>query len=288
MKKICIIIAPVICAIVFIGCKTTTQEVQQHSDLNSQSAYERILKNNTIRVGYISYPPSLIKDPNSGQLSGIFYDVLEEIGKNMDLKIDFIEEVTWGTMIQEVNSGKVDIICTGIWPSSARGKLADFTNPIYFSPIRAYVKTGNTNFDGDLSKINSEKVKISVIDGEMTSIIANYDFPKAQLVSLTQSSDVPQVLLNVASGKAEVTFVEPIIANQYLQKNPNTIREVANVKPLRVFPNVMMVGKGEGKLLSTLNTSIEELANNGYIEKIVNKYETFPNSFYRKGISYIK
>jgi ABC-type amino acid transport substrate-binding protein len=271
--------------LLLIACNGNPISTQKNE--SKQTVYEKILESKTIHVGYISYPPSLIKDPNSDKYSGIFYEVLTEMGRNLDLKIDFVEEVTWGNMIEEVNTGKVDLVCTGIWPNSSRGKLADFTNPIYYSPVKAYVKEGNTNFDGDLSKINSEKVKISVIDGEMTSIIAKYDFPLAKLSGLTQSSDVSQVLLDVASNKAEITFVEPFVANAYMDKNKNTIREVANVNPLRVFPNVMMVAKGEEKFLSMLNISIDELANNGFTEKAIKKYELYPNSFYRRQIPYI-
>jgi ABC-type amino acid transport substrate-binding protein len=267
------------------GCRNESQGTVA-STSGSQSAYNKVLASKTIRVGYISYPPSFIKDPNNGNLSGIMHDVLVEAGKSLELKVEFVEEVGWGTMIEAVQSGKVDLVCTGLWPTSTRGKKADFTNPIYFSPVKAYVKSGNINFDGKLESINAEKVKISVIDGEMTSIIAKFDFPKAQVVSLTQSSDLSQVLLDVVSGKAEVTFVEPVVANDFLKSNPNSIREVQNVKALRVFPNVMMVAKGESNLLSMLNIAIDELANTGIIDKTINQYEKYPNSFYRRQVLY--
>lgn len=257
-----------------------------NSQNGNQPAYARLIEDKTLRVGYISYPPSFIKDANSGKYSGIFYDVLQKVGENMEIKVDYVEEVSWGSMVEAVNSGRVDLVCTGIWPTSTRGKLADFTNPIYFSPVKAYVKAGNNNFDGKLDAINTEKVKISAIDGEMTSIIARFDFPKAKLVSLSQSSDVSQVLLDVVSGKADITFVEPVIANEFLANNPNTIKEVQNVAPLRVFPNVLMVAKGESKLLSALNVAIEELANNGFVDKAINKYEKYPNSFFKRQLPY--
>jgi ABC-type amino acid transport substrate-binding protein len=251
-----------------------------------QTVFDGIIKNKTIRVGYISYPPSFIKDPNSGALTGIMHDVLVEAGKSMELKIDFVEEVAWGTMIEAVQSGKVDLVCTGLWPNSTRGKFADFTAPIYYSPIRAYVKAGNNKFDGNINSVNSKNIRIATIDGEMTSIIAKFDFPNAQTEALTQNSDVSQVLLNVATGKADITFVEPVIANEYLSNNPGSIQEVRNIEPLRVFPNVMMIPKGDVRFQSMLNTSFEELSNNGIIDKIISKYEKFPGSFFRRQLPY--
>lgn len=252
----------------------------------TEDTYARVLGQNRIRVGYISYPPSFIKDPNTGQMSGIFYEVLQEAGKNLDLKIDYTEEVGWGTMIEAVRSGRVDLICTGIWPTSARGKSADFTTALYYSTVRAYTAASNARFDGKLAAMNDQNVKIAVIDGEMSSIIAKNDFFNAQAKSLPQSTDISQVLLEVSTNKADLTFVEPAVAFEFMEHNPGKIKEVPNVKPLRVFPNVMMVGKGEVRFLSTMNIAIQELINNGFVDKVVQKYEKSPGSFQRVALPY--
>ena len=264
-----------------VGCQPPN-----NSQKPTQPAFDKVINTKTIRVGYISYPPSLIKDPNSGKITGIFHDVLAEVGRRADLKVEFVEEVTWGTMIEAVNSGRVDLICTGLWPNSTRAKFADFTDTVYFSPIKAYVKAGNKTFDGDLAKVNDPATKIATIDGEMTSIIAKTDFPKATAHSLPQSTDVSQVLLEVAGGKAALTFVEPAIARDFHEKNPDAIREVASVPPIRVFPNVMMVAKGETKLVSLLNTALNELANTGFIDKAIDQYEKTPGLFLRRPLPY--
>jgi len=277
MKSLKILTVIVISAILFYACNN-----QKANKSENKSVYDKVLETKTIRVGYISYPPGLSKDPNTGKLSGIMYDVLMETGKNLELKIDFVEEVGWGTMIEAVQSGKVDLVCTGLWPSSTRGKFVDFTNPIYFSPIKAYVKAGNNKFDGNIKAANSKDIKIATIDGEMTSIITKFDFPEAATEALPQNSDVSQVLLNVEQGKADITFVEPYIANEYLKNNPGSIQEVANIEPLRVFPNVMMLPKGDVKFQSMLNTAIEELANNGFVDKVIAQYEKYPNSLLRR------
>jgi ABC-type amino acid transport substrate-binding protein len=249
-------------------------------------AYEHALQTKTLRVAYISYPPSFIRDANTGQYSGIMHDVLREMAKRMDLKVDYSEETAWGTMIEAVNTGRVDLVCTGLWPNATRGKLVDFTEPVYFSPIKAYVKAGNTTFDGNLNAINAKGVKIATIDGEMTSIISAADFPQATMASHPQTTDIAQMLLEIGTGKADVTFVEPAVAAGFLEKNQGMVEEVRNIPPIRVFPNVIMVSKDEPKLLSTLNIAISEVANTGVIDPIVAKYETVPGLFMRRQLPY--
>jgi ABC-type amino acid transport substrate-binding protein len=253
---------------------------RQSTGSNDSIVYDRVIKTKILRVAYISYPPSFIKDANSGQYGGIFHEVLSEMARRMDIKTEYVEETAWGTMIEAVNSGRVDLVCTGLWPNAGRGKLVDFTDPVYFSPIKAYVKSGNRAFDGNLMAIHSKNVRIAAIDGEMTSVIAATDYPDATVDQLPQTTDVAQVLLEVATSKADITFVEPAVAFGFLKANPGLVQEVINVPPLRVFPNVMMIAKGESKLMTTLNTAMAELANTGIIDRIIDKYEKPPGAFF--------
>jgi len=69
---------------------------------------------------------------------------------------------------------------------------------------------------------------------------------------------------------------------EYIAKNPGKIKEVQGVSPVRVFPNTIMVDKGEIELLSTLNIAIEELVGNGFVDKVVKKYEKYPDTLQRR------
>jgi len=269
----------VMLALLLVSCNDKSQNPLSSK---SQTAYDRVLQTKTIRVAYISYPPSFIKDAKTGANSGIFHEVLKEMADRMELKVEYVEETAWGTMIESVRSGRVDLVCTGIWPNATRGKLVDFTDPVYFSPIKAYVRAGDARFDGNPASINTPKVRIATIDGEMSSIIAKTDFATAQTHALPQTTEIAQLLLEVSTGKADVTFVEPAVAEAFAASNPNMIQQVKNIDAVRVFPNVMMVAKGETNLLSMLNIAMSELANTGVVDKIVTKYEIRPGVFLRR------
>lgn len=266
--------------VVLTGCQQEPRKPAQ------EDAFSRVIRTGQIRVGYISYPPSFIKDPNTGTYSGIFHEVLLRTAENLGLRIEYVEELGWGTMIEAVSSGRVDLVCTGIWPTAARGRGAEFTVPIYFSAVRAYARADDRRFDRNLSLANRPGIKIATIDGEMTSIIARSDYPLAKSSSLPQETDVSQVLLEVVTKKADLTFVEAAVAQAFIANNPGSVRPVGDVPPVRVFPNVMMVGKGEFRLLSLINVAIDELANNGIVDQIITKYEKFPGSFERRQLAY--
>lgn len=272
--------------VVAVSLLATACADRPSGDTTSRSVYDRVLATKSLRVAYISYPPSFVKDSRTGDYSGVMHDALREIAGRMELQVEFVEETAWGTMIEAVRSGRVDLVCTGLWPNATRGKFVDFSDPVYFSPVRAYVRAGNTQFDGNLEAINSPQVRIATIDGEMTSIIAKADFPRATAQAYPQSTDIAQMLLEVGTGKADVTFVEPVVASGFLKQNPGSIQEVKNISPLRVFPNVLMVAKGELNLLNMLNTALAEAANTGEIDRIVAKYEDAPGLLLRRALPY--
>lgn len=248
---------------------------------DQETAYSRILASKAIRCSFIPYPPAVILDPNSEELSGIFVDAIEKAAANMGLKVEWIEEVGWGTMIEGLEARRYDLVVTAVWPNATRGMRADFSIPLYYSGVGVYVRIDDDRFDGNIGAINNAGVRISTMDGEINELIARSQFPRAQLVSIPQLTDFQQILFNVAQGKADVTFVENYVANQFLETNPGTLKNIAAAKPIRVTPNAYIVRKGESLFLSSLNTALEELINTGVVDELINKYEKYPNSFYR-------
>ena len=237
---------------------------------------ERVLSSNTIRAAYLVRPPNIIKDPNTGKLSGIFVDVLEEMGRRAGLRIEWVEEVTWATMMEGLESSRYDIVGTGIWRNATRGRAADFTLPLFYSGVGAFVRADDHRFDDHLDQLNEGGVRIATIDGEMAEIIAHSDFPAARAVALTQVSDTSQLLLEVQSGKADATFIAAQIGARYMEKNPGALRNIATTAPLRVFPESMVIRPGESDFKAMLDSAITELVNSHFVEATIRKYDSHP------------
>jgi polar amino acid transport system substrate-binding protein len=189
-------------------------------------------------------------------------------------------------MIEGLQTNRYDVVVSGIWPNSSRARIVDFSRPFYYSAIGVYVRKDDDRFTGNLKEINSDRWKIATIDGEMSDIIARTQFPKAKRDSLPQLSDVSQLLLDVASRKADVTFVEPYFGYQYLKNNPNTVKNVAAEHPIRIFGNTVMFRRGQFEFKAMLDTAIEELVNTGIVDTLLDRYEPQPGLFYRNAFPY--
>lgn len=253
------------------------------SGSNRNTSSGEVFADKTIRVGYISYPPGFIVDPNTKEKSGIFNEVLTEVARRNNLTVDYKEEVTWATMIESLKTNRVDLIANPVWATKERKENADFSTPVYFSPIGIYVRSDDSRFDSDISKLNDPSVRIAAVDGEINFTIGKQDFPKAQVAPLPNNIDVAQLFLEIQTKKKDVTFAEPLFAFDYMKKNPGKIKNIAEQSPIRNYPNSFMFKKGAQKTQTFLNAEIDKLIKDGTVDRIVAKYEPFSGAVIRVG-----
>lgn len=259
------------------------------SAVKTESLYDKVMSAGTIRCGYVIYNPGCLKDPNSGKLSGIGIETIEQVAKNLGLKVEWTEEVGWGTMLEGLQTNRYDMIATPIWTNSNRARLVDFSEPLYYSPINVWVKAGDKRFtEQNLNSLNAPKFVIATVDGETAEVIANEDFPLAKKLSLPQLSGVEQVLLNVSTGKADASFEEPAVAKAFLEHNKGSIEAVKMDKPIRVFPNCWMFKRGQMEFKDMIDTALAQLINSGAVEKTIAKYEKHKGTLYRTALPYQK
>lgn len=149
------------------------------SSVTRDSQLTQVIKRGEIRCSYIIYSPLFRKDPNTGEFSGIFHDLMEEIGKRADLKINWVEEVGYENIFAGLENGRHDVFAGGLWPNANRAKVGAFSIPVFYSIIKAWGRADETRFV-NLEGINSPDVRIATIDGALEDMISRTDYPPTQ------------------------------------------------------------------------------------------------------------
>lgn len=282
MKKLLFIILTVILSV-------TASLYTVHAYLNSsqptknETLYDRVIRTGAIRCGYTPYSVGFMKDPNTGQMGGIYYDIMMRLATNLNLKVDWVEEVGWSGQIEGLSTKRYDMICSPVSLNSGRTRVADFSIPLYYSPVHVWAKKDNTAIGDDLKMLDRPEIHISTLDGEQTSVFAKQFFPNAQQVSLPQSAPFSDLLLQVTTGKADIVFAEPFSVNEFMKNNPDTLRMVTTLdKPLLVVPNVFLLPRDEYAFKELIDNGLREMFNSRLIDMIIDKYETYPNSYIRE------
>ena len=281
--------ACMICLAVLLGCMADSPTGSATID-TTDMVYDRIMQSGKIRAAFITYPPALMKDTVTGEMSGIFVEALEKAAENLGLQVEWTEEVGWGAQIEGLQTDRYDLVGSPVWANPTRGKLTLMSVPVYYSGIGVYVRADEQRFTSmgshgepvfDPVQVNHEDVRIATVDGETGDLIARTDFPEARRVSLTQLTDISQTFLEVANDKADLLFAEPYYGHQYLRNNPGSVKNIAADQPIRVFGNCYMFRRGEPQLKHMLDVAIEDLQNSGFVDRVVLKYEPTPGTFYR-------
>lgn len=250
------------------------------------SVYDRVIKSGEIRCGYFVAPPYMIKDPNTGALSGISHDYMEALAGQLGLKINWVTEIGLGDFVTALESDRIDAMCTNLWAGPDRARVVDYVTPITYHAVYAYTREDDTRFDNDYSKINDPSVAISYLDGDIAGNVADHDFPAAKKVTLPQLSPPSDAMLAVIDGKADVTIWSEEVIKKFNENNPKKLRQIPSKFPLRVFEEVIFVKRGEYDFVKMLDHTTRFMIDNGAIEAILKKYESQHSSFYRTSTPY--
>lgn len=239
----------------------------------AQSVYDKVSASGTIRCGYVPYPPYFTKDANTGVLGGLMYDVMQEVGKRLNLKIDYTTEVGWGTVIDDLKNHKIDMACSYFWANSNRGRWTEFSQPVVFDRLWLYVRADDSRTWRDYSELNRDDLKASVIDGGAENKIMQIWFPKVRLVSLPELATQGEYYDTVALGKADFLAADENAAGLYMAANPGKLKRLEMPAPVHTFPGVYLLPPNDFRFKNMIDTTLREMDLDGTLTLTLQKYQ---------------
>jgi ABC-type amino acid transport substrate-binding protein len=245
----------------------TNESVQNHP----KTAFERVAETKTLRCGYVQYPPYFEISLQTGKPAGIMVDLMEEIGRKLDVKVEWAEEANWGTMFEGLKTGRYDAVCSMMWQTPARAMHAELSAPIGYASMYSYVRSDNHRLSADPAKLNNKDVRIATMDGEINDLLAQSLFPQAKRIAMPQYSSATDLFMNVVTGKVDVLFQEEKTARVFLKNNPGAIRRLGD-QPLAVYPMGMALPAGDTRLKAVIDSALAEIVNSPKYDQILAGY----------------
>ena len=252
----------------------------------ANQTYARVIATGTIRCGYAPFDPMLKVDPNTKAISGIAYEVMETIARNLGLKVEWVEEVGWGEFVTALEHDRFDAFCTGGWPNSQRARVIAFTNPFAYAQVGIYSRNDDHRFDNNLAAINHPNVRLSLLDGTTVALIAKQEFPNATVVSLPENASLADNFQNIATHKADIGIQDHATVSRIMLNNPGKFKLIPGSLGVRKFPAVFAVQRDEQQLLNMLNVALRELDDAGKLEPIIAAHEPVPGAYRRINTGY--
>lgn len=259
-KRMSWLVGLVVVSVLVVGCGK--QKSQESEDLS----WEKVAESQTLTVATSGtlFPASYYNDQN--ELTGYSVEVVKEVAKRLDLKLEFKEFNVDGT-IASLKNGTTDLIANDLSLSKAREKNFALSIPLKHSFDSMIVREKDGSGIASLEDLKGKKAAGEGTTGYM-KMAEQFG---AELVSYDNATN-DQYLTDVANGRTDV-----IINDYYLQKM--SIGALPDI-PVKILEDVYFNASTSGLLYNIndvalrekIDTVLEEMKADGAIKNLAESF----------------
>ena len=233
---------------------------------NADSRLQTIQKNGELRVGTTGdWDPMSMKDPATNKYVGFDIDVMNELAKDMGVKVKFVP-TDWKTIVSGITANRYDL-STSVTKTPKRAEVAGFTETYYkYGTVPLVLKKNSKKFS-TWNSLNNKNVTIATTLGTSQEEKAKEFFPKSKLKSVeAPARDFQEVL----SGRADGNITSSTEANKLVIKYPQlTIVNDGEKNPAFL---AMMVPKNDKVWNDYVSKWIKDKKASGFFNTLLVKY----------------
>ncbi|PDH19528.1 MAG: cyclohexadienyl dehydratase [Pelagibacterales bacterium MED-G40] len=233
---------------------------------NADSRLQKVLDNGELRVGTTGdWDPMSMKDPATNKYKGFDIDVMNELAKDMGVKVKFVP-TDWKTIVSGITADRYDV-STSVTKTPKRAEVAGFTTTYYkYGTVPLVLKKNLKKFP-TWDSLNNKNITIATTLGTSQEEKAKEFFPKSKLKSVeAPARDFQEVL----AGRADGNITSSTEANKLVIKYP----QLAIVPDGEKNPAflAMMVPKNDKVWNDYVSNWIKTKKSSGFFKSLLAKY----------------
>ncbi len=206
------------------------EQVQQGSTSQHARSIEQLISNSenknrdqTLVVGVDAHFPPMVFTRGDGSIVGFDVDILKDIAKSLGKEL-VIRPIDWSKKLQELDSGRVDLLSSGFVRAKSREKNYAMSNPYFVNRIVTMVPQDSPIVEMDElgnKVIGAQKGVVYYLDA-----LKDFTNSKGQGVAEVKAdySDVGAALSGMLQGDTDAVILESSIARYYSRRSPDTFR----------------------------------------------------------------
>ena len=264
----------VIFLLVVLSCNNTKQtdgKVTSNNNI-SQNTMEKVIESKELHVGYFIFEPTILKNPQTDSLEGVFIDMIEKIAKSISPNVKVIyHPTTLATFHTELNSNQFDICIGATFATPKRASIVAFTHPLFYCGYTGVTLKNNKEKFKSWASIDSPSVKIAVLQGSAIADLIKSEFKSQNNIKSFPGADATIPLAAVGSNQADVGLMNQITVFTYLREHPELV-EIMGDKPLATTYFSWSVRHNDIQWLNYINICIDYLINTGEMYSYEKKY----------------
>jgi polar amino acid transport system substrate-binding protein len=229
-------------------------------------ALNQIVKRNKLVVGMeVKFFPFEYSD-EKGQPIGFDVEIAQLAAKELGVEIE-IKDMEFSGLIPALQSGKVDMIISGMTRTLTRAKTVSFTQPYFQTGLCVLLSKKKAPDVKDVKELDSPDRVLAVKLGTTGDIIATKLFPKAQI---NRYKEETACVSEVVNGRADAFFYDQLSIGKHQKQNPDATRAI--LKPFTYEPYAIAIRGGESDFLNWLNMYLETIKADGRYQVLYEKH----------------
>ncbi|CAM4409622.1 transporter substrate-binding domain-containing protein [Paenibacillus phoenicis] len=210
------------------------------------------------------FPPyefHIKNDKGEDEIVGFDVEIAKEIAKDLGAELE-IKDLKFDTLLNELSSGRVDLVISGLSPTPERAEQIDMSQ-IYYKAEQAVV-TREADKDKFSTMESLEGAKIGVQQGSIQEEMAK-EIPNAKLTSLAKINDI---IMQLNSNRVDAAILEGPVAESFVKNVKGLV--ITDAKPVTEDEGyVIGIKKGNQELLDQVNKTLDRLISAGSIDQFV-------------------
>lgn len=267
MKKIIsLLLLAVMTSATFAGCNSATNS--ENSSSTSGDDWSYIENKGEMVIGITYFEPMNYKD-DSGELTGFETEFAEKVCEKLGIKATF-QKIDWDSKEVELNSKTIDCIWNGLTITDERKENMDISTP--YMENKQVIVTKAENVD---KYKKAEDLSGATVVAEKKSAgeeVAKNDkfFTNTDYIPVDSQA---KALLEVKSGTADIAVIDYVMSIGTI-KNGSDYKDLEVVEGEGFSPEQygIAIRKNSPETLKKINDAIQQVADDGELEKIAEKY----------------
>lgn len=211
------------------------------------------------------YPPLEFTAKINGKTEyvGVDVSIAKAIAKDLGVKLE-IKNMSFDSLLVAMETGKVDMVISGMNATAERKKSVDFSH-VYYKGGSIFLINKK-----DKSKFKSGKdlksANIGVQTGSVQNTMAKNNFPDATVKPL---SNLSNLVLALKSGKTNAVLMDALIAKAYANNDDTltTVSKTGITNDLSDAGTAVAMPKGQTSLVNAVNQTIDRINANNTVDK---------------------
>jgi polar amino acid transport system substrate-binding protein len=226
----------------------------------------KIRKEGVIRVGYAQTGPWFYKDAKTGDLGGIYKDVVDMLAKEIQIKVEW-KEVTFANATVGLRRGDYDLFGSSLVYLVQRALVVNYIGPLYSKGSLLLIHKDNAERFKKASDLNDANVTFSVTAGASEEPRIPLLFPAKPKV-ITTTGQVSLGAEPVRAKRADVWISGDSDVLLLAKRNESWAVVVDPANPLDRRPNTWTIRYGDQEWKNFLDFWAAFLIANGEVERL--------------------